>query len=132
MSNRKQTDSIPNELILGKSQMAGLVRAHDWSSNPLGNIEDWSESFLCSVNLMLACAFPSLVFWGRELVQLYNDAFIPLLAERHPSGLGQTAQECWSDAWQIVGPNLYRVMEDGAAVYHENAIVPIVRDGTLQ
>ena len=112
--------------------MAGLVRAHDWSSTPLGQIEDWSESFLCSVNLMLACAFPSLVFWGRELVQLYNDAFIPLLAERHPSGLGQTAQECWSDAWQIVGPNLYRVMEDGETVYHENAIVPIVRDGKLQ
>ena len=81
---------------------------------------------------MLACAFPSLVFWGEELVQLYNDAFIPLLAERHPSGLGQTAQECWWDAWQIVGPNLKRVMNDGESVFHENAVVPIVRDGRLQ
>jgi len=112
--------------------MAGLVRAHDWSSTPLGRVEDWSESLLGSANLMLACAFPSLVFWGKELVQLYNDAFIPLLAERHPSGLGQRARECWSDAWQIVGPNLKRVMDDGETVYHENTIVPIVRDGKLQ
>ncbi len=112
--------------------MAELVRAHDWSSTPLGPIEDWSETLFLSANLMLACAFPSLVFWGKELVQLYNDAFIPLLAERHPSGLGQTAQECWWDAWQIVGPNLKRVMNEGETVFHENTIVPIVRDGRLQ
>jgi PAS domain S-box-containing protein len=111
--------------------MAELIRAHDWSSTSLGPIEDWSEALLLSANLMLSCAFPSLVFWGEELVQLYNDAFIPLLAERHPSGLGQAAQECWWDAWEIVGPNLKRVM-GGETVFHENTIVPILRDGRLQ
>ena len=125
-------DSNPESLIRSKNRMAELIRAHDWSSTPLGPIEDWSEALLLSVNLMLSCAFPSLVFWGKELVQLYNDAFIPLLAERHPSGLGQTAEECWWDAWQIVGPNLKRVMDDGDTVFHENTIVPIVRDGRLQ
>ena len=112
--------------------MAELIRTHDWSSTPLGLIEDWSEALLLSANLMLSCAFPSLVFWGKELVQLYNDAFVPLLAERHPSGLGQTAQECWWDAWEIVGPNLKRVVNDGDTVFHENTLVPIVRDGRLQ
>jgi PAS domain S-box-containing protein len=112
--------------------MAEFIRTHDWSSTPLGPIEDWPEALLLSANLMLSCAFPSLVFWGKELVQLYNDAFIPLLAERHPSGLGQTAQECWWDAWQIIGPNLKRVMNDGDTVFHENTVVPIVRDGRLQ
>jgi PAS domain S-box-containing protein len=127
-----RTERIHKNLIQGKSQMAGLIRAHDWSSTPLGGVEDWSEGLLSSVNLMLACAFPSLVFWGEELVQLYNDAFIPLLSERHPSGLGQKAEECWSDAWQIVGPNLRRVMDDRETVFHQNAIVPIIRDGRLQ
>ncbi len=127
-----KTESSPEGLIHSKNRMAELIRVHDWSSTPLGPIEDWSEALLLSVNLMLSCAFPSLVFWGKELVQLYNDAFIPLLAERHPSGLGQTAEECWCDAWQIVGPNLKRVMKDGDTVFHENTIVPIVRDGRLQ
>jgi len=112
--------------------MAELIRAHDWGATPLGPIEDWSEALLLSANLMLSCAFPSLVFWGKELVQLYNDPFIPLLAERHPSGLGQTAQECWWDGWEIIGPNLKRVMKDGETVFHENALVPILRDGKLQ
>jgi PAS domain S-box-containing protein len=131
-SVHRETAINPEGLIRSKNRMAELVRAHDWSSTPLGPIEDWSETLLLSANLMLACAFPSLVFWGKELVQLYNDAFIPLLAERHPSGLGQTAQECWWDAWQIVGPNLKRVMNDGETVFHENTVVPIVRDGRLQ
>ena len=118
--------------IHGNSRMAELIRTHDWNLTPLGPIEGWSEALCFSANLMLSCAFPSLVFWGKELVQLYNDAFIPLLAERHPSGLGQTAQECWSDAWQIVGPNLKRVMNDGETIFHQNTVVPIVRDGRLQ
>ena len=88
-SSQKKSGT-PGDLILGKSQMAGMVRAHDWSSTPLGPIDHWSEILLSSINLMLACAFPSLVCWGTDLVQLYNDAFIPLLAERHPSSLGQT------------------------------------------
>ena len=132
ISNHNEPQSPRDSLIVGKSQMAELIRAHDWSLTPLGPIEDWSESLLLSVNLMLSCAFPSLVFWGTELVQLYNDAFIPLLAERHPLGLGQTAQECWSDAWQIVGPNLKRVTDDRETVYFQNTVVPIIRDGKLQ
>lgn len=131
-SGRYKTESNPEGLIHGNSRMAELIRTHDWNLTPLGPIKDWSENLLFSANLMLACAFPSLVFWGEELVQLYNDAFIPLLAERHPSGLGQTAQECWWDAWQIVGPNLKRVINEGETVFHENTVVPIVRDGRLQ
>ncbi len=131
-SSHIQKERKPEGLIRGTTEMAGLVRAYDWSSTPLGRIEDWSESLLCSVNLMLACAFPSLIFWGEELVQLYNDAFIPLLAERHASGLGQPAMECWWDAWEIIGPNLRRVMEDKETVYYNDAVVPIIRDGKLQ
>jgi PAS domain S-box-containing protein len=127
-----KTERNPESLIRSKNRMAELIRSHDWSSTPLGPIEDWSEALLLSANLMLSSAFPSLVFWGKELVQLYNDAFIPLLAERHPSGLGQTAQQCWWDAWQIIGPNLKRVMNEGDTVFHENTVVPIVRDGKLQ
>ena len=130
-SGQHETESNP-EGLHGNSRMAEVIRTHDWSLTALGPIEDWSEALLWSANLMLSCAFPSLVFWGKGLVQLYNDAFIPLLAERHPSGLGQTAQECWWDAWQIVGPNLERVMNDGETVFHEDTVVPILRDGRFQ
>jgi PAS fold len=131
-SGQHKTESKPESPIHGNSRMAEVIRTCDWSLTPLGRIEDWTENLLFSANLMLGCAFPSLVFWGKELVQLYNDVFIPILAERHPSGLGQTAQECWWDAWRIVGPNLKRVMNEGATVFQENTVAPIVRHGRLQ
>jgi PAS domain S-box-containing protein len=37
-----------------------------------------------------------------------------------------------SDAWQIIGPNLERVMVGRETVYYENALVPIMRDGRIQ
>jgi PAS domain S-box-containing protein len=118
--------------IRGSSRMAVLIRAFDWSATALGPIESWPESLLTSVNMMLACAFPSLIFWGPEMTQLYNDAFIPLFAERHSSGLGQTARQCWHEAWHIISPRLDRVFRQGETVYEENALVPILRDGRVQ
>ncbi len=119
-------------LIHGNATMADLVREFDWAGTPLGPIQTWSESILCAVNLMLGCSFPSLIFWGEEMIQLYNDAFIPQLAEKHPFGLGQTAHRCWQEAWHIVGPLLGRVLLKGETVHEENALIPILRDGRLQ
>ena len=42
-----------NHLITGQSEMAARIRAHNWSRTPLGPIEDWSETLLATVNLML-------------------------------------------------------------------------------
>jgi hypothetical protein len=131
-SGNRKGKQDPGNLIHGDSQMTTLIRGHDWGSSALGPMEGWSDGLLCSVNLMLGCAFPSLLFWGQELVQFYNDGFAPLLADRHPSGLGMPGPEFWSDAWAIVGPHFESVMKDGVTVFHQNALVPIVRDGRLQ
>jgi PAS domain S-box-containing protein len=112
--------------------MAGRIRAYDWSSTSLGAIDEWPEILVCTVNLILGCAFPSLIFWGPELVQFYNDAAAPLLVDKHPAGLGQKAEVCWAEGWHIIRPNLERVMLHGETVYHENALIPILRDGRLQ
>ena len=56
------------------------------------------------------------LFWGPELINLYNDGFIPLLGEKHPRAMGQRAQDCWSDAWPVVGALLAGVVTEGKAV----------------
>ena len=68
--------------------MAGRIREHDWSRTPLGPIEDWSETLLATVNLMLHSPFPTILSWGPEMVFLYNDAAISTLTAKHPSALG--------------------------------------------
>ncbi len=112
--------------------MADLVRTRDWSMTPLGALDNWPESLRCSVNMMLATHFPCTFYWGAEMIQFYNDAYLPLMGEKHPVALGQRAEECWPEAWEIIGPQLNAVLARGETVYQENVVVPVVRHGRLQ
>ena len=122
----------PAGSIPAQGEMATLVRSFNWAATPLGPVANWSESLLCSLNLMLACRFPALLFWGPQLIQCYNDAYRPLMAEKHPSALGQPAATCWQEAWHIIGPQLHAVLDRGETVYQENVLVPVQRHGHLQ
>ncbi len=69
-------------------EMAERVRAFDWSSTPLGPIENWSPALRMATDMILATNFPMALRWGPELVLIYNDAYSPALHERHPQALG--------------------------------------------
>ncbi|HZU30375.1 MAG TPA: histidine kinase, partial [Candidatus Angelobacter sp.] len=70
--------------------MADLIRAFDWSASPLGPVESWPDTLLVIVNTVLGNRQPSLFFWGKDLIQFYNDAFRPSLgSDKHPKALGQ-------------------------------------------
>jgi PAS domain S-box-containing protein len=117
--------------VSGVGEMAELTRTHDWSRSPLGPIEAWPEGLLCSVNTMLACQFPSVILWGPEMVQFYNDSYRPLMAEKHPTALGQTARECWKEAWHLIGPQWEAVQARGETFFMEEVLVPVLRNGAL-
>lgn len=113
--------------------MAERARRFDWSRTPVGGIEKWPEILLNTVNTLLACRQPMLLFWGKELVQFYNDAFrLSLGPEKHPAAFGQPGRNCWSEMWTIVGPQIEAVMGQGQSVWHEDALVPMFRDGSLE
>ena len=88
-----------NTLITGTSEMAGRIRAYDWSKTPLGRIEEWYETLLATANLMLHSPFPTILSWGPEMVFLYNDAAISTLAAKHPWALGGLYREVFHEAW---------------------------------
>lgn len=55
-----------------------------------------------------------LVWWGPDLIQIYNDAFRPSLGSgKHPQAIGQAARECWSEVWPQVGAQLEAVVAKG-------------------
>lgn len=118
--------------IVASGEMAGLVGSHNWSKTALGPIHSWSETLVVSTNLMLSCQFPSVIVWGPEMLQTYNDAYLPLMGGKHPLALGQRAQECWAEAWHIIGPQLEAVFQHGMPTHKENVLVPVIRHGVLQ
>lgn len=74
--------------------MRALLRAKDWSETPLGPREGWPQSLRTVVELALASPLPMLVLWGPELVQIYNDAYAPIVAAMHPAALGRPFRAC--------------------------------------
>ena len=94
-------------------EMARRIREHDWSATPLGDPDGWPEPLRFSVDLCLGSAFPAAIYWGPELILIYNDAWAPIPADRHPWALGRPAAEVWADIWYVVGPQFRRVLESG-------------------
>ncbi|WP_233876531.1 PAS domain S-box protein [Dyadobacter sp. CY323] len=92
---------------------------------------DWTQSLRATVHLMLAYPFPSVVLWGEELTQIYNDGYKDLMGDKHPSGLGQPTRQCWPEVWHINEPIYQRVWK-GESFRFDDALYPVNRLGHLQ
>jgi PAS domain S-box-containing protein len=116
--------------IFATGEMADLVRAFDWSSTSLGPIDSWSETLLTYVNTLLASRHPLFLWWGEDLIQFYNDAYRPSLGQgKHPKALGQRGQDCWSEVWQSIGPQIDAVLHRGESTWNVDHHLPIYRNG---
>ena len=56
-----------------------------------------------------------LLWWGPEFVQIYNDAYLSVLGDKHPRAMGQRLAECWTEVFDIVGPMAERPFLGGPA-----------------
>ncbi len=118
------------DFIRGGGEMGALMRAHDWRASELGSPDAWPQSLRTAVRLLLNSGHPMYIWWGPELICFYNDAYRQSIgAERHPGSLGRKAREVWGEIWHIIGPQITQVMSGGGATWHENALVPITRNG---
>ncbi len=128
--DREKSPNIgADDCLKGGGQMGELMRSHDWASTPLGPIEGWPQSLRTSVSICLNSAFALLVWWGSELVMLYNDAYGLILGEKHPNALGMAGKQCWPEIWSIIGPMLQEVIEQGLPLRADDLYLPLVRKG---
>ncbi|MEO5568869.1 MAG: ATP-binding protein [Gemmatimonadaceae bacterium] len=119
-------------IFVGDSRMATRCREFDWKRSALGEPQEWPQSLKTLASALLASRNPMLLFWGPDLIMLYNDAFAPSLGpQRDAFGLGAKGREFWTDVWAAVGSQIEGVMERGEAFWFENALVPIERNGRL-
>ena len=129
---RTENSTTQCRRLIGTGEMAERVRAFNWESTAIGPISEWTETLLGAVNMMLSSSYPILLLCGPELILLYNDAFRPILTDRHPDSLGDRGREFWIDVWPVVGQQLESVLHDGKTVSYQNALVPILRHGKLE
>jgi PAS domain S-box-containing protein len=126
------TMSKTSTLITGKSEMSTRIRTHDWKATPLGAVEDWSETLVATVNLMLHSPFPTILSWGPEMVFLYNDTAIPTLMGKHPSALGDLYRNVFHEAWDLVSADLEACLYKGETAVRDNMFIPILLNGVVE
>ncbi len=97
---------------LGDSETRRLLGAHDWQSSPLGPPDSWPPELATAVSMVLSSTFPMFLAWGAQQVFLYNDAYIPVLGNKHPSAFGELFHRVWWEIWHDLGPIAGRALAD--------------------
>ncbi len=112
--------------------MGRRMREFDWSRTPLGAPEQWPASLKTIVRMMLTTQHAVFVFWGPDLICLYNDAYSRSLGdEQHPSILGMKGEQAWAVGWDVIAPQIALVTSGEGAMWYENQRILIQRHGRL-
>jgi PAS domain-containing protein len=86
-----------------------------------------------TVATTLTSRFP-IILWlsPQDLFTMYNEAYIPILGNRHPSALGRRGEEVWWDIWDDIGPMIASVIDTGKAVWVDDLLMPVITGGRRQ
>ena len=109
--------------------MGERMRAFDWSATSLGPVARWPESLKTCVRIILTSRQPMFVWWGEELINLYNDAYRSIVGGKHPWALGQPASAVWREIWDQVRPRAERAMRGNEGTYDEALLLIMERHG---
>lgn len=120
--------------LSGGGEMGALTRSYNWAASPIGPPEQWPQSLLTTVSILLNSKFPMFLWWGEEHIQFYNDAYRPSMGNegKHPAALGQRGKECWPEIWPTIYPLMRQVLDGGESTWLEDALIPIFRNGKLE
>ena len=128
-SSSGEPPALSRDFLSGGSELGALMRTMDWSNTKLGPIDKWPQSLRTSVSTSLNSRFAILVWWGPDLVMLYNDAYREIIASKHPNALGNPGRECWPEIWDTIGPMLDGVMQHGQATWSDDLLLLLARHG---
>ena len=131
---RGDASSVVQRLLAraGRGPEARALLTYPWEDTPLGPVESWPDELRQLVTVMLSAEFPMMIAWGPDHIQLYNDAFRPILGTgKHPGAMGRSTRETWAEIWDEIGPLFARVFE-GESVRNVDQRLLVNRNGYLE
>lgn len=111
---RERWESL--DLLTRAGDMGALIADFDWSKTSLGPISTWPANLRLVLDVCLRSRFPMAIYWGPELLTLYNDAKAKVLGRLHPAALGRPASVALSAVWDQIGPSLKEVLSTGTSI----------------
>ncbi|MEX6509099.1 sensor histidine kinase [Jiella sp. M17.18] len=127
--DRDAAPAFVSDLLREGGRMGAAIAGKDWSKTSLGPFASWERSLLTVLRLVLATRQPICFWWGPDLLQFHNDAYLPMLWDRAETALGAPARELWADVWPGVEPMVDAALS-GRGTWNENLPLQIVRNGS--
>jgi PAS domain S-box-containing protein len=132
VSPRPVANDSALEIAPRGGEMERRIDSLDWSGTSIGPRESWSQALRTTVRILLANRFPMLLWWGPDYISIYNDAYIPILGQKHPRALGTPVRECWSEIWDILKPLVDTPFYGGPATWSDDIELHINRAGFME
>jgi hypothetical protein len=120
----------PPESVL--SEHVKHFRTVDWANTPLGVMPDWPPELRTAVNMCLNDIHPCMLFWGDDVIMIYNAAYVQLIGAMHPYAMGRSAREVASDYWPTFQPLVDRINITGQSICDIEVPIFIDRLGFLE
>ncbi|SPQ17804.1 beebe2d5-08c2-455b-abdd-f494c907cdc7 [Thermothielavioides terrestris] len=127
-----------------------FARSIDWASTALGPVEGWPLELRIMSSMVMGSPHPAALYWGKDYVAIYNEAYISLAGQKHPRLMGSRYQDIWPEIWDEMHPVFEAARECGYATMKNDdalfisrhcpaeetffswSIIPLVgRDGTV-
>jgi len=69
------------------------------------------------------------VWWGKDLINIYNDAYQSIVGGKHPWAMGKPAREVWAEIWDQAGPRARTALSTNEGTYDESLLLIMHRNG---
>jgi signal transduction histidine kinase len=130
MQDQEQQHPPPyDDIFVGTSEMAELMRRHSWADTPLGPPERWPQALKVALRILLTSRFEMWLGWGPDIHFFYNDAYRPTLGAKHPRSLGMPTRELWAEIWDDIRERIESVLQRGESTWDRGLLLILHRSG---
>ncbi|WP_433716994.1 hypothetical protein ACQP2Y_23880 [Actinoplanes sp. CA-051413] len=118
--------------VAAAGTLRDAYRRVDWATTSLGPVTSWSPALLAALDLTLHTRAPVTLFWGPDHVLVYNEAYVPMIGDKHPAALGAPAAKVFAEIWSTIDPMLESVLAGRGATWVEDLRLLMDRRGFLE
>ncbi|KAK3299970.1 uncharacterized protein B0H64DRAFT_3859 [Chaetomium fimeti] len=116
----------------GLSAHHRFARSIDWASTPLGPIELWPLELRIMSSMIMGSPHPAALYWGRDYVAIYNEAYISLAGQKHPRLMGSRYRDAWPEIWGQIQPVFDAAWDSGHATMKNDDTLFVSRHGFME
>ena len=87
---------------------------------------------IATADLSYISPHPAAMYWGPDLVAIYNEAFVPLAGKNHPGFTGQRYPEAWKEVWHAVKDVISNADYNAQATMKDDDCLFLERNGFLE